>query len=275
MQESFLHYLWQMQYFNKKDLATTDGESIEVFSQGILNTNSGPDFSNARLKIGAIAWVGSVEIHLNASGWFEHHHDTDRSYDNVILHVVWQNDKSITRHDLTPMPTLELRGRVDESLIRSYRQLISSSFAIPCQRSLPQVNAITRLSMIDKVMMARLERKAIEVLKLYEQNDNSWDETFYQLLSRNFGFKVNGDPFFQLSKLLPLKLLLKQGDKLEHLEALLLGQAGFLDATKGDEHFITLRREHKVLAQKFSIHDKRISKAQWRFLRLRPANFPT
>jgi hypothetical protein len=275
MQESFLHYLWQMQYFDKKDLATTEGESIEVFNQGTLNTNSGPDFSNARLKIGDIAWVGSVEIHLNASGWFEHRHELDRSYDNVILHVVWQNDKLVTRHDLTPMPTLELRGRVEESLIRSYRQLISSSFAIPCQRSLPLVSSITRLDMIDKVMMARLERKSLEVLKLYEQNDSNWDETFYQLLTKNFGFKVNSDPFFRLAKLLPLKMLLKHANKLEHLEALLLGQAGFLDAAKGDEYFIMLRREHKLLAQKFSIHEHRMSKAQWRFMRLRPANFPT
>jgi hypothetical protein len=275
MQESFLHYLWQMQYFSKKDLATTEGESIEVFSQGMLNTNSGPDFSNARIKIGEIAWFGSVEIHLNASTWFDHHHEQDRSYDNVILHVVWHNDKSVSRRDLTPMPTLELRSRVDESLIRSYRQLISSSFAIPCQQSLPSVSSVARISMIDRVMMVRLERKAMEVLKLYEQNDNSWDETFYQLLARNFGFKVNGDPLFQLARLLPLKLLLKQGDKLEHMEALMLGQAGFLESPRGDEHFTMLRREHRLLAQKFSIHDRCMSKSQWRFLRLRPANFPT
>jgi hypothetical protein len=275
MQESFLHYLWQMQYFDKKNLVTTEGECIEIFNQGILNTDAGPDFSAARLKIGEIAWVGSVEIHLKASDWYEHRHEHDRSYDKVILHVVWHNDREVNRHDLTPMPTLELRGRVEESLVFSYRQLVGSAFAIPCQRSLPQVDSVTRLSMIDRVMMARLERKALEVLKLNEQNDNSWEETFYQLMARNFGFKVNSDPFFQLARLLPLRLLLKQRDKLEHLEALLLGQAGFLDAAKGDEYFTMLRREHKLLAQKFSIYGKRMSKAQWRFLRLRPANFPT
>ena len=132
MQESFLHYLWQMQYFNKTELQTSDGEKIEIFSPGILNSNAGPDFANARVKIGSIDWVGSVEVHTHSSGWLDHHHERDRAYDNVILHLVWQHNKVIKRNDKTVLPTLELRGRVDEALIKTYRQLINSSFSIPC-----------------------------------------------------------------------------------------------------------------------------------------------
>ena len=275
MQESFLHYLWQMQYFNKKELQTTDGETIEIFNPGILNTDAGPDFLNARVKIGPIAWVGSVEIHLHSSGWLDHHHDQDRSYDNVILHVVWQHDKVIARNDKTPLSTLELRDRVDEALINTYRRLINSSFSIPCQRSLPGVDHLTKLSMLEKALMQRLERKAEEVQTLYKQNRNNWEETFYQLLARNFGFKINAEPFFQLARLLPLKLLLKQADKQEQVEAMLFGQAGFLDASKGDDYYLKLRREHGLLAQKYSLLQNKMSKAQWRFLRLRPANFPS
>lgn len=264
-----------MQYFNKRELLTTDGERIEIFNPGILNTDAGPDFLNARVKIGPIAWVGSVEIHLHSSGWVDHHHDQDRSYDNVILHVVWQHDKVIARNDKTPLPTLELRNRVDEALINTYRRLINSSFSIPCQRSLQGVDHLTKLSMLEKALMQRLERKAEEVQTLYKQNRNNWEETFYQLLARNFGFKINAEPFFQLARLLPLKLLLKQADKQEQVEAMLFGQAGFLDASKGDDYYLKLRREHRLLAQKYSLQQNKMSKAQWRFLRLRPANFPS
>lgn len=264
-----------MQYFNKKELLTTDGETIEIFNPGILNTDAGPDFSNSRVKIGPIAWVGSVEIHLHSSGWLDHHHDQDRSYDNVILHVVWGHDKVITRNDKTPLPTLELKDRVDAALINTYRQLINSSFSIPCQRSLRGVDHLIKLSVLEKALMQRLERKAEEVQTLYKQNRNNWEETFYQLLARNFGFKINAEPFFQLARLLPQKLLLKQADKQEQVEAMLFGQAGFLDASKGDDYYLKLRREHRLLAQKYSLLQNKMSKAQWRFLRLRPANFPS
>ncbi len=274
MHESFLHYVWQMQYFDKQALQTVDGEKIEIFVTGTLNTNAGPDFANARIRIGSIDWVGSVEIHTQASGWYDHHHDADRAYDNVILHVVWQDDKPVTRHDHTPLPTLQLKGRVEEGLIKTYRQLVTSSFSIPCQRSLNKVNEITRLSMMEKAMMERLERKALEVDQLLQKNGNHWEETFYQLLARNFGFKINSEPFFQLSRKLPLKILLKQSGNPEQLEALLLGQAGFLDAARGDDYYLLLRREHQLLSAKFGIGQNKMSKSQWRFLRLRPANFP-
>jgi len=275
MHESFLSYIWQLQYFSKKDLRTIDGELIEIFHPGLLNTNSGPDFSNARIKIGSMNWVGNVEIHTLSSEWFTHHHDSNPAYDNVILHLVWQQDRPINRKDKTVLPTLELRRRVDESLIKTYRQLVTSSFSIPCERSIHTVSEMAKLSMLEKVLMERLERKADEVRELYKQNGNSWEETLYQLLARNFGFKINAEPFFQLAKLVPLKIVQKQADKLEQIEALLFGQAGFLEGTKGDEYFIRLQREHRLLIQKYSLHQNKMTKAQWRYLRLRPANFPS
>ena len=275
MHESFLHYIWQMQYFDKKELQTIDKEEIGIFSAGTHNTNAGPDFTNARIKIGSIDWVGSVEIHTQSSEWINHRHGLDKAYDNVILHLVWQHDKVILRSDKTALPTLELRGRVDESLIHTYRKLVDSSFSIPCARSLAAVDDLIKLSMMEKALMERLERKAEEVKVLYRQNENSWEETFYQLLARTFGFKINAEPFFQLARSLPLKILLKQGDKQEQIEALLFGQAGFLEAPKGDEYYLKLRREHQLLSQKYSLQQLKMSKSQWRFLRLRPGNFPS
>ena len=275
MHESFLHYLWQMQYFDKSNLLTTAGESVQIFNQGNANTNAGPDFSNARVRIGPIDWIGSVEVHVNSSMWFEHHHEVDSAYDNVILHLVWKHDKDVIRTDGTILPTLEVRDRVEESLLRRYRQLAGSAFSIPCKRSLPEVNEVVRLSMLDKALLQRLQRKASDVMHLYQQNENDWEETWYQLLARDFGFKINADPFFRLAKLLPNKILRRHADKPEQIEALLFGQSGFLDRTKGDSYYLMLRREHKMLAHKYGIVENKMSRSQWKFLRLRPANFPS
>ena len=276
MSESFLHYLWQFQYFDKKDLCTTAGETIQIFNPGMRNGHAGPDFYNARVKIGDMEWVGSIEVHVNASGWFEHNHDTDQAYENVVLHVVWKSDKSVRRTDGTLLPAIELKSRVNEKLLLNYKKLVNSPEAIPCASAWQDMRDITRISMLDKALSYRLENKSKAVLETYARNGNDWDETCYQMLCSNFGFKVNADPFRQLSQSLPYKFLLKHSDKLYQIEAMLFGQAGFLDDDKSnDEYFGLLQREYKLLAQKYQLSEKKLNRAQWRFLRLRPANFPT
>lgn len=275
MHESFLYYVWQFQYFSKKDLATTEGERIEVFNPGVLNSNSGPDFSNARIRIGSMDWVGNVEIHTKASDWQNHRHDSDRSYDNVILHVVWQNDKAVKRADQTEMPVLELAGLVDEGLIAEYRKLVNNPSTIPCEKSIHRVEEVVRLSMLDKALMQRLQAKAGQVLQLLKQNQNDWEEITYQLMGRNFGFKVNSEPFFQLVQAVPRKLLLKHADNLVQIEALLFGQAGCLAYSFKDEHLQMLQREYAILSKKYSLNGTEMNVSAWRFMRLRPANFPT
>jgi len=274
MQEGFLHYIWSLQYFARNDLQTTDGETIEVFHPGTLNTNAGPDFANARVRIGGMQWIGHVEIHLHASGWKAHGHSEDAAYDTVILHVVWKDDKPVTRKDGTRLPTVELGGRVDERLIRSYRQLIGSAYSIPCQQRLPDVEPVVKASMMGRALALRLERKAEEVMALLKLNDGDWEETTYQLLAGAFGFKINREPFIQLARALPLRLLRKHDQEIQR-EALLFGQAGFLESPRGDGYYLGLRKEYQLLNHKYQLEERRLSMAQWRFLRLRPPNFPT
>lgn len=275
MTESFLHYIWQFQYFHKEELQTSEGDSLHIFQPGIQNVNSGPDFSDARIKIGALEWRGSVEIHIKASGWNDHHHSSDQAYEKVVLHVVWDNDKPIYRTDGTMMPTLELKHRVEMTLWNRYRKLFTSVEAIPCSSAWPKVSDIIKLSMLDKAVMQRLETKSLLVKTLLAKNRNDWEETCFQLLCKNFGFKVNAEPMLQLAQLLPYKVLLKHLDKLVQIEALLLGQAGFLEKVKDDEYTKILKREHRLLSSKYKVESKQMNTVQWRFLRLRPANFPT
>lgn len=275
MSEAFLHYLWQFQYFDKHELQTTSGDPIQILNPGIRNSHAGPDFQNSRMKIGGMEWIGSAEIHILASGWMEHKHDRDPAYENVVLHVVWQNDTAIRRSDGSPLPTLELMNRVDRKFFQDYQRLVNSPENIPCSKFMPQVKDIVRLSMIDRVLLDRLEAKSLRVFYILQKNHNDWEETCYQLLARSFGHKINADPFQQLARLLPYRLLRKHADKLLHLEALLFGQAGFLEDDTGDDYYRLLTREYNLLRQKYKLSDRRLNKAQWKFLRLRPANFPT
>src|SRR5882762_8900971 len=180
MNESFLHYLWQFQYFDRKDLLSSEGEPISILKVGFLNSNSGPDFSDAKIKINGMEWAGTVEIHIKSSDWQLHHHETDAAYENVVLHVVWENDKSIIRKDKTLIPTLELKNRVDVAILKEYKKLINSPSTIACEKSFAHVENLVKLSMLDKALMQRLESKANRVNEILKLNQGDWEETCYQ-----------------------------------------------------------------------------------------------
>ncbi len=274
MTEAFLHYIWQFQYFDKKELTTTVGEELSIFKTGFYNTDAGPDFSQAKIKIGTLEWNGHVEIHVHASDWVQHRHQADRAYDTVVLHVVWKNDKPVLRSDGTQVPTVELKNRIAESLLLSYKKLFQHPAPIPCAESFPKISTITKLAALDRALAQRLETKSNLILNLLKKNNNDWEQTCYQLLSKNFGFKVNADAFLCLSEAVPYKLILKHTDKVHQVEALLVGTAGLLQ--KEEEEYTTLlQKEYKLLSAKYDLTKKQLHKAQWRFLRLRPANFPT
>jgi hypothetical protein len=190
--------------------------------------------------------------------------------------VVWKNDKPVNRSDGSVMPTLELMGRVDDRLLLSYKKLVNSPDVIPCSAVLASVANIKKLSMLDQALAIRLEARAKVIHELLKRNNNDWEETCYQLMARTFGFKVNADPLMRLATGLPLKILLKHADQVPQLEALLFGQAGFLEKSDVvDDYQMLLRREHHLLSQKYQLAKNSLGAEQWKFLRMRPANFPT
>jgi hypothetical protein len=275
MNEAFLHYVWQCQYFDKSKLTTTAGEEVSILKLGHYNTDQGPDFSQAKIKIDGIEWVGHVEIHVNSSDWMKHAHQHDAAYDNVVLHVVWKHDTEITRTDGSVIPTLELCNRIDPALSKSYHKLVNSGLSIPCSKSFSTVGDIVKLSMFEKALTQRLRSKSGLILDLLKDNTGDWEETFYQVLCKNFGFKVNADAFFQLSKAVPYRLLKKHGNSCLQMEALLFGGAGMLEAKSKDEYVSVLFREFQLLQKKYSLAENQLHYSRWKFLRLRPANFPT
>lgn len=273
MNEAFLHYLWQFQQFDKSNLLTITGEKIAVLKTGILNTDAGPDFSHARLQINDIEWVGNVEIHIKSSDWKVHKHQQDEAYNNVILHVVWENDQTITRQDGSFIPTLELKPIADINLLNKYQQLIDNQLTIPCQVQFSEVSTLSKIGILDKVLAKRLQQKTQIVAQIFEQNKGDWEETAYQLLARNFGFKLNSETFLRLAQNLPLKVLQKHRNNLIQIEAMLFGQAGLIE--KVDEYSEKLVQEYEFFAAKFSLKSLQLASHEWKFLRTRPANFPT
>lgn len=273
MNEAFLHYLWQFQQFDKSNLQTIVAEKISVLKTGFLNINAGPDFTNARLQINEIEWVGNVEIHIKSSDWKLHKHQENEAYNNVILHVVWENDQPIVRQDGSLIPTLALKAITDIKLLEKHQYLIDNQSIIPCKEQFNAISDLSKISILDKALAKRLQQKAQIVHEIFEQNNGDWEETAYQLLARNFGFKLNSDTFLRLAQNLPLKVLQKHRNNLLQIEAMLFGQAGLIE--KADEYSVKLEQEYDFFATKFSLKSTKLGSHEWKFLRTRPANFPT
>lgn len=272
--EAVLHYIWKFRLFDHQDLRSTHGELIEIEQVGQHNHHdAGPDFSNARIRINNTLWAGQVEIHKLASDWQRHQHNIDNAYDTVVLHVVYEHDQPIYRLDGTLIPTLELKGRIAPEIIERSVNLLNSPEQVPCASQLNGVPEFTVNMWLERLVVERLESKTTLIRQELEHNKNHWESTFYLFLARNFGTPVNAEPFEQLARSLPLAALAKHKDKLLQVEAMLFGQAGFLEGDFEEEYPILLQREYKVLRQKFQLTP--INTAAWKFGKMRPAAFPT
>ena len=271
MKEDFLQFIWKHGLFLSKDMKTSDGKPVEIISGGLPNLDSGPDFFNARIRIEDTVWAGNIEIHQKSSHWFQHQHHTDAAYENVILHVVEMHDKpvQVKNHDL---PTLEIN--YPRKIKENYEQLISSEKWISCEERIVEFDPFLIRMWFSSLMIERLEGKTNDILSLLNQNKNNWNETFYQLLARNFGMKTNALPFEMLAKSLPIQTISKHKNDLFQIEALLFGQSGLLnESLLGDDYYLSLRNEYSYLYKKYGLSG--IEAYLWKFMRLRPINFPT
>jgi hypothetical protein len=270
--EKFLHFVWENRLFLSENLKTVSGEKVEVLSSGRRNTNSGPDFFNAKIIIDGTIWAGNIEIHKKASDWDKHNHSADKAYENVVLHAVEFADKQIFRKNNTEIATLELSW--PEQFTRNFQKLLNAKTWIACQEEFHRVDPVMLQLGFNRLMIERLEEKTEDIIDRLEQNRYNWNETFYQMLARMFGFKVNATPFELLAKAVPLQILAKHKNNLFQLEAMLFGASGLLNEELfGDDNFMELRKEFEFLTKKYSLGQ--VEAHLWKFMRLRPVNFPT
>ncbi|OLY94832.1 Protein of unknown function [Cnuella takakiae] len=267
MTEKLLHFIWRFQYFNRQALATTLDEPIEIIHPGQHNHHQGPDFLQARVRIGTTLLAGSVELHLRTSDWNRHQHSGDPNYHNVVLHVVYEHDGGTS-----DLPVLELQPRISGLLLEHYQQLMQSNAFIPCGSGINQVPKLTLEAWKERLLAERLQRKAGQLAKPVSNNQLHWDEGFWHLLARSFGARTNAEAFEAIARSLPLKILARHSNSIHQLEAMLLGQARLLDYDYTDDYPRMLQREYRFLQQKWNV--KPIS-LPVHFLRMRPSNFPT
>ena len=272
MKEEFLWYLWKFKLFNT-NLRLKSGEKITILRTGTQNSDSGPDFFNALIKIGETTWAGNVEMHVKSSEWYKHGHHKERTYDNVILHVVYEYDKDVFGKSGEPLPVLEAKNNFDIGILKRYEDYIKSLRKIPCERDIDKADYFTVLNWLERLTFERLERKAGEIIRVSKILKYDFYEIFYQKVARYFGLKANSDAFELLAKSLPLKILSIHNENLMQLEALLFGQAGLLSSEYRDSYPVMLLKEYTFLASKYGLTP--VDKHIWRFMRMRPANFPT
>jgi len=276
MKEEFLHYLWKYSLYDAASLLDSDGKRITVIHPGEYNRDSGPDFFNSRLLIGGTVWAGNVEIHIRSSHFNLHGHQTDPAFNNVILHIVAENDRTIFNERGEEILTSEIK--FDQALYEKYLSLVNNPYIIACQEEIGKIDKILVRHWLNSLVIERLQDKSEMILRILEETGNDWDETFYRLLARYFGFRVNTEPFEMLARALPFRIIRKHADNRFQIEALLFGTAGMLEEglfkdALSDEYYRSLIREFRILSSKYSLQP--LHGWIWKFSRLRPANFPT
>lgn len=273
MQEDFLHYLWKYKKFDFTNAQTSDGQSVVLVDTGIHNHNSGPDFFNAKIQIGDQLWAGNVEIHLRASDWYFHRHETDSNYDNVILHVVWEDDIEVYRKNNSIIPSLALSSLVDRNLLDKYQKLLTSREKwINCENNFDSVEDFKLRHWLERVYFERLENKAKLIGEMLKASENNWEAVLFSLLAKNFGLNVNGDAFLSMAQSFDFSVLQKNALESLKLEALFFGQAGLLEEEISEAYFIDLKQQYRFLSHKYKLNNEQVIRPK--FFRLRPDNFP-
>ncbi len=268
--EQLLHYVWKHKIFPLGELKTTTGQQVEIIDTGLANTNAGPDFFNAKIKLDGVLWVGNIEIHQRSSDWFKHGHDRDVSYDSVILHIAAKVDAEVSRTNGEAIPQMQLS--CPESVRSNYKELVETDSYPPCYRIIPSLSPFMLHSWMSALQLERFEQKATLVGDRLKRCQHNWEDAFFVTLARNFGFGLNGDAFEAWAQRIPLRAVDKHRNDLFQIEAMFFGQAGLLEEAEGDDYYLRLKKEYTYLQHKFELVPMQAS--QWRFLRLRPTNFP-
>lgn len=281
MNEHLLHFIWHHRFFSTPPLLTTKGETVEVIDTGLPNHDAGPDFFNAKIKIDGTLWVGNVEIHEKASDWFRHGHDKNPAYDNIILHLILDEDLEVMRKDGSPIPQLMLR--CPPEIEEKYIELKRTDTYPCCYRIIPFLHRLQVRSWLNRLQIERLERKSKDINHRLIHCDYDWEQTLFITLARNFGFGLNGEAFETWANSFSLSFAGKHRDSPEIIQAMFLGQGGFLGKTFldtnecihqlcTDEQLSLLKREYEFISHKFNLVP--IDLRYWKFLRTRPKGFP-
>ena len=272
--ERLLHYVWKHKMLPLKTLMTENGQEVEVIDPGLHNHDQGPDFFNAKIRLGGTLWAGNVEVHLRSSDWYRHGHDNDPAYNSVILHVVGEIDEEVRNAEGKTLPQVQLD--IPQKIRQSYEELCRTEDYPRCHRIIPSVPQLRVHQWMDALLVERLKERSELVAERAERTGGDWERATFVTLSRSFGFGLNGDAFERWAMRIPLQAAGKHRDNLFQIEALFLGMAGLIEEVKmvkDEEEIERLQQEFAFLKHKFSLGES-MQRSDWRLLRTRPQNFP-
>lgn len=272
MNEVLLNYVWKFRCLKAGALYTTSGDPLTILKPGKENKDAGPDFFMSEIIIGGTRWVGNVEVHVKSSDWELHRHQNDRSYNNVILHVVYIHDRDILVEGRR-LPTLELKHHIDQGFIERFDSISKNHNSIPCENLLPNVEDFHINSWLNRLLLERLTQRNRQLQLIHQNTSQDLLETFYRWLMIGFGQKVNKEAFLQLAIAVPLKLARKYLKDPGQLEALYFGMSALVPEDCFDEYADQLRENFAFLRHKHKLSP--MNPATWKFLRMRPNGFPS
>lgn len=270
--EALLHFAWKFKLIPQNKLVSVQGDKIEIFDVGKHNSDAGPDFLTAKIRIAETLWVGNIEIHVKSSDWFKHQHQTDAAYSNIILHIVLEHDRDVFDRNGIIIPVLEIKELLPQDLEPKWNSLQLKPNEIACQH-LGNIDSFVLNNWIDRILVERLEQKTELIYQLLKLLHNDWKEVFYVWLARSFGTKVNAVPFELLARSIPLSIVKKHLHSNFQLEALYFGQSSLIHEFNQDAYVASLWKEYSFLKEKYKLVP--LPNHIWKFLRMRPANFPT
>lgn len=272
MKEELLHYFWRTHRWRDQNIFTTDGQPLQIIVPGDLNKDAGPDFSNAKIRIGDELWIGNIEIHVKASEWYLHQHQYDPQYKTVILHVVWSEDQQVYFDGNRKIPCFELKNIISKDIIDNYERLMNSAFWIACENQVDKIDMQKAALGLNAKLIEKLQDKTTLLEHIYSKTNGDWNETFHRFLARGFGLNVNGTAFELLAEKLPLELIRKYTNDTEKLEAVVFGIAGFLN-NASEDYAIKLKGIFESLPK--NNLPEILPEGVFKFFRARPSNFPT
>jgi hypothetical protein len=272
MNEEYLQYIWKT-YCARKNLVTVRGEKVTVMEVGDHNHDAGPDFINAMIRINDTTWAGSVEVHNKSSDWKRHGHNQDKAYDNVILHAVYEHDEAVFRPSGEEIPVFEMKDIIPDKAFKAYLYYLNNHLWIPCANEIREVPGGTIQEHLLQLGIKRIERKSLQIRQLLSKNKGDWNQAFFISLAGTLGTRINKEPFEMLARSTPIQVIFKSNTYINTLEALFFGQAGFLSNEFEEKYPNLLAREYGHLQKKYALRS--MPSHLWKFLRLRPVNFPT
>jgi len=274
MKEAFLHYVWKNKTFNQDNLSIEGKKNVEVLFPGFHNQNAGPDFLEAKLRIGDLLWVGNIEIHLKSSDWYAHGHEQDSAYDNVILHVVYEDDMPVYTKNNRQIYTLNISRYISKEVLKKYNSLIKNKAILKCQNNIQEIDPFLIFQYKYKLYFERLNNKNQIFLNRLNESINNWEQVLYEQLLKYFGGDVNKGAFEDIAHFLSYDIFRKHRNNLLQLEALLFGVGGLLnEEAKNCSYYVLLKNEFDFLQHKYQL--KTLKPGSIRFHRMRPPGFPT